>query len=51
VLRDEPISVGRKDLRAIAYDHVWYAAYSSLYGYREAQKEVTEIINEVREDV
>ena len=49
-LRQEPLETGRKVLREIAYSHVWHAAYSSLYGYREAQKEVTNIINEVRND-
>lgn len=50
-LRSEPLDTSRKNLRQIAYTHVFHAAYSSLYGYREAQKEVTEIIREVREEV
>jgi hypothetical protein len=49
-LRTKILDTGRKDLREIAYSHVWHAAYSSLYGYREAQKEVTQLINEVRND-
>lgn len=50
-LRDQEIGTGRKDMRVIAYGHIYHAAYSTLHGYKAAQREVTELIKETLEDL
>ena len=39
----------RKHCRAIARDHIYHKAFKVLYGAKDAEKNLTEILNEVKD--